>query len=67
MLLIMIPMFCTVIYIPSYVQEVLHLSVQNSGFLVTPLAVALLVGNILGGAYIDKYDARSLLLVGSLS
>ncbi len=66
MLLMMIPMFCTVIYIPSFVQEVLHLSVQNSGFLVTPLAVALLIGNILGGAYIDRYDARSLLLIGSL-
>ena len=66
MLLMMIPMFCTVIYIPSFVQEVLHLSVQYSGFLVTPLAVALLVGNILGGAYIDRYDARSLLLIGSL-
>ncbi len=66
MLLMMIPMFCTVIYIPSFVQEVLHISVQNSGFLVTPLAVALLLGNVLGGAYIDRYDARSLLLMGSL-
>lgn len=66
MLLMMIPMFCTVIYIPSFVQVVLHLSVQNSGILLTPLAVALLIGNIVGGTYIDRYDARSALLIGSL-
>lgn len=46
-----------IIFIPSYVQQVLLIPVEKAGFWVTPLALASGVGAGLGGFLTDKYGA----------
>ncbi|MGM8211494.1 MFS transporter [Virgibacillus sp. W0430] len=46
-----------IIFIPSYVQHVLHVPAESAGFWLTPLAVASGIGAGLGGFLTDKYGA----------
>src|SRR5690625_3199246 len=47
----------TIIFIPSYVQQVLQVPAENAGFWLTPLAVASGIGAGLGGYLTDKIGA----------
>lgn len=47
-----------IIFIPSYVQQVLHIPVENAGFWMTPLALASGIGAGLGGFLTDKLGAK---------
>ena len=47
----------TIIFIPSYVQQVLQVAPENAGFWLTPLAVASGIGAGLGGYLTDKIGA----------
>lgn len=42
------------IYIPAFTEQVLGIAAENSGYWMTPLAVAAGVGAGLGGAFVDK-------------
>jgi EmrB/QacA subfamily drug resistance transporter len=55
-----------IIYIPSFAQIVLHMNVQDSGTILTPLSVAIMVSSIVGGILLDKFGAKPMLLVGSV-
>lgn len=55
----------TIIFIPSYVQQVLQVAPENAGFWLTPLALASGIGAGLGGFLTDKIGAkRTILLSG---
>ena len=47
-----------IIFIPSYVQQVLNIPVENAGFWMTPLALASGIGAGLGGYLTDKLGAK---------
>jgi EmrB/QacA subfamily drug resistance transporter len=54
------------IYIPSFAQLVLHMNVQDSGSILTPLSVAIMVSAIAGGILQDKFGPKPMLLIGSV-
>lgn len=53
----------TIIFIPSYVQQVLQVAPENAGFWLTPLALASGIGAGLGGFLTDKIGAKRTILV----
>lgn len=54
-----------IIFIPSYVQQVLHVPVANAGFWVTPLALASGIGSGLGGYLTDKIGSvKTIMMAG---
>ena len=57
--------FTAFTYVPSFAQLVLNMNVQNSGILLTPLSITLLIMGILGGVLIDKFGSKCMLLLGS--
>lgn len=55
----------TIIFVPSYVQQVLQVPAANAGFWLTPLALASGVGAGLGGFLTDKIGAtRTITMAG---
>ncbi|AVQ33890.1 MFS transporter [Staphylococcus muscae] len=55
-----------IIFIPSFVENVLHVSAADSGFWLTPLALASGVGASMGGRMVDKKGPVFALVVASL-
>ncbi len=55
-----------IVFIPSYVQQVLGVSVENAGFWLTPLALASGVGAGLGGVLVDKLGARKTVTISGM-
>lgn len=54
-----------IIFIPSYVQQVLHVPVESAGFWVTPLALASGIGSGLGGFFTDRIGSmRTIITAG---
>lgn len=54
-----------IIFIPSYVQQVFQVPVENAGFWLTPLALSSGIGAGLGGFLTDKYGAeRTIMMSG---
>lgn len=56
----------TIIFIPSYVQQVLQVPAENAGFWLTPLALASGVGAGLGGYLTDKIGATRTIIVAGV-
>jgi EmrB/QacA subfamily drug resistance transporter len=54
------------IFVPTFAQLILHENVQNSGTLLTPMAVSLFVFAIIGGILLDKVGAKPMLLLGTV-
>ncbi len=61
-----ISLVCAMIYVPSFAQIILKMNVQDSGTILTPLSIGLLVTAIGGGILLDKFGARAMLLLGSI-
>ncbi len=57
--------FTAFTYVPTFAQMVLNMDVQNSGLLLTPLSITVLITSILGGVLLDKFGAKRMLLLGS--
>lgn len=55
-----------IIFIPSFVENVLHVSAANSGYWMTPLALASGVGASMGGKIVDKKGPIFALVVASI-
>jgi EmrB/QacA subfamily drug resistance transporter len=58
--------FTVVLYIPSYAQTIFSLGVQDSGSILTPLTVSVLVMAILGGKLMDRYGMKPVMLIGAI-
>jgi len=57
----------TIIFIPSYVQQVLQVPAESAGFWLTPLALAAGVGSGLGGYLTDKIGSlRTIMIAGMI-
>lgn len=57
-----------IMFVPSYVQQVLLIPVEKAGFWVTPLALASGIGAGLGGFLTDKFGAiRTIIISGLIS
>lgn len=55
----------TIVFIPSYVQQVLQVPAESAGFWLTPLALAAGVGSGLGGFLTDKIGSvRTIMIAG---
>jgi EmrB/QacA subfamily drug resistance transporter len=54
------------LFVPSFAQTVLHMNIQDSGTILTPMSVSLLIFAILGGVLLDKLGAKPMLVIGSL-
>lgn len=55
----------TIVFIPSYVQQVLQVPAESAGFWLTPLALAAGVGSGLGGFLTDKIGSvRTIMTAG---
>lgn len=58
----------SIIFIPSYVQQVFHIPAARAGFWVTPLALASGIGAGLGGFLTDRIGAtKTVLISGGIS
>lgn len=55
-----------IIFIPSYIQQVLHLPVEQAGFWLTPLAIASGIGSGLGGFLTDRVGAVKALIYSGI-
>jgi Arabinose efflux permease len=64
-LLMGLGMFTAFTYVPTFAQLVLKMNVQDSGVILTPLSITLLITGILGGVLLDKFGAKRMLLLGS--
>jgi EmrB/QacA subfamily drug resistance transporter len=54
-----------IIFIPSFVQQVLQVPVEHAGYWLTPLAIASGLGAGLGGVFTDRYGAvKTIMLSG---
>jgi EmrB/QacA subfamily drug resistance transporter len=56
--------FSVVLYVPSYTQLVMGLGIQDSGTILTPLTLSVLVMAILGGRLMDKFGIKPIVLIG---
>ncbi|PHK50029.1 MFS transporter [Staphylococcus edaphicus] len=56
----------SIIFIPSFVENVLHVSAANSGYWMTPLALASGVGASMGGKIVDKKGPIFALIMASI-
>jgi EmrB/QacA subfamily drug resistance transporter len=65
-LLSSISLGCAMMYVPSFAQMVLHMSVEDSSNILTPLSVSLLVAAIAGGILIDRFGTKPILLIGMI-
>jgi EmrB/QacA subfamily drug resistance transporter len=54
------------LFVPTFAQTVLHMNIQDSGTILTPMSVSLLVFAIMGGVLLDKLGAKPMLIIGSL-
>ena len=63
-LAINLSLVCAMFYVPSFAQLVLHMNVQDSGTILTPMSVSLMVTAIVGGVLLDKFGAKAMLLIG---
>ncbi len=57
---------CAMMYVPSFAQIVLHMNVEDSSNILTPLSVSLFFAAILGGVLIDKFGSKPILLIGMM-
>jgi EmrB/QacA subfamily drug resistance transporter len=53
-------------FVPTFAQAILRENVQNSGTLLTPLAISLFFFAIIGGILLDKIGAKPMLILGSV-
>ena len=56
----------SIIFIPSFVENVLHVKAENSGYWMTPLALASGVGASMGGKIVDKKGPIFALVIASI-
>lgn len=66
MMLTMLGLTAGMIFIPSFAQVVLKMTIQDSGTLLTPMSISLFIFAIIGGVLLDKVGAKPMLIVGSL-
>src|SRR5699024_11852740 len=52
----------TIVFIPSYVQQVLQVPAASAGFWVTPVAIASGIGSGLGGFLTDKIGPKKTIM-----
>ncbi|WP_230740238.1 MFS transporter [Methanooceanicella nereidis] len=57
--------FSVVLYIPSFAQLILGLGIQDSGTILTPLTLSVLVMAVLGGKLMDMYGIKPIILLGA--
>jgi len=55
-----------ILFVPTFAQLVLHMTVQDSGTLLTPMSASLFVFAIIGGVVLDKVGAKPMLILGSI-
>jgi EmrB/QacA subfamily drug resistance transporter len=65
-LLTSVSLGCAMMYVPSFAQLVLHMNVEDSSNILTPLSVSLLIAAIVGGILIDKFGSKPILLIGTM-
>lgn len=64
-LMVTMAMFSVMLFLPIYVQGVLGMSAQNSGYVMTPMMLSFIVASIVGGQIITRTGRyKALVLVG---
>jgi EmrB/QacA subfamily drug resistance transporter len=65
-LAITISLVCAMFYVPSFAQYILRMNVQDSGTILTPLSVSLMVAAIAGGIIMDRIGAKIMIVLGGI-
>jgi EmrB/QacA subfamily drug resistance transporter len=60
-------MFGTLMFIPLYVQGVIGASATNSGYVLTPMMLSLIVGSIGGGQLLSRWGRYRVIALGGLT
>lgn len=64
-LMVTMGMFSVMLFLPIYVQGVLGMSAQNSGYVMTPMMLSFIVASIIGGQLITRTGRyKALILIG---
>ena len=50
-------------YVSSFAQLVLHMGIQDSGTILTPLSISMFLFGLVGGALLDKYGFKPMLII----
>src|SRR5699024_1225617 len=56
----------TIVFIPSYVEQVLRVPVESAAFWVTPVAIASGIGSGLGGFLTDKIGPKKTIMLSGI-
>ena len=52
-------MTCASLFIPTFAQTVLGMSIQDSGSIMTPRSITMFISGIVGGILLDKFGTKS--------
>jgi len=63
-LMVAMGMFAVMLFLPVYVQGVLGMSAQNSGYIVTPMMLSFIAASIIGGQLISRTGRYKALVLG---
>lgn len=66
MMLLFFGMMCAMMYVSTFAQTVLHMGIQDSGTILTPLSATMFIAGIIGGIVLDRVGPKPLLLVSGL-
>ena len=59
-------MTCASLFIPTFAQTVLGMSIQDSGSIMTPRSITMFISGIVGGILLDKFGHKIMMLIGGL-
>ena len=59
-------MTLVVLYVSTFAQTVLGMSIQDSGTILTPRSITIFLASIVGGILIDKFGHKLMMLLGGL-
>ena len=66
LMLLFFGMTLVVLFVSTFAQTVLNMSIQDSGTILTPRSVTIFLASIVGGILIDKFGYKLMMLIGGL-
>jgi EmrB/QacA subfamily drug resistance transporter len=65
-MMIFFGMTCVTLFVSTFAQTVLNMSIQDSGTILTPRSITIFLASIVGGILIDKFGHKLMMLTGGL-
>ena len=66
LMLLFFGMTLVVLFVSTFAQTVLSMSIQDSGTILTPRSITMFLSSIVGGILIDKFGHKLMMVIGGL-